>query len=276
MTWWTAVLVVVYILLRLAAPHIRGLPPVLASLGATVLFLVLSLSLVVTATGIAAPWQGEVGALLAAVAVWFLAGVLRNPPLSDCALILGAIALGRLVARGVRYPNLLVPIGAVAALVDIWGVNLGGPVAQVVQKAPETAARFVTHVPSFGGLHFVALVGIGDFAFLALFFTCLRRFEMNVRWAAVLAAVFAVIGLVVAVRFFPLPGLPFIALGVLLPNVHRFHFTQDERIALLYGGLFLVVLLGVATILLHRAAGGAPGDHPSAPNALVPQRREFS
>ena len=268
--WWTAALFVLYVLFRLAAPHVRGLPPLPASLAATILFLVLSLGIVVSATGIVAPWQGEAGAFLAGVALWFVAGARHDPLLSDCALILSAIALGRLVSRAVRYPNLLVPIGAVAAFVDIWGVNLGGPVAQVVQKAPETAARFVTHVPSFGAPHFVAIVGVGDFVFLAVFFACLRRFQLNVTGAATLAAVFAVVGLVVAVRLIPLPGLPFIAAGVLLPNARRFHFTREEKFALVYGAIFLVALLAAGTVLMRRAVPPPAGKQGSVPTQHQP------
>jgi hypothetical protein len=268
-----AILFAVYVALRLLAPHIRVGPTGAATLVATVVFLLLSLAIVVTASRPTMSWQTELAALALGVCLWFFGGTERTGLLSDCALVFSAIPLGRLVSRGIRYPNLLVPIGAVAAIVDVWGVNLHGPVSQVMEKAPETAQRFVTHVPAFGPPHlgapqFVAIIGLGDFVFLALFFACVHRFGMNFGGAAICSAAFALLGLTIALLALPMPGLPFIALGVLLPNARHFHFERSEKFALLYGGLFLVACLGLATAWMHHALPKAPHAPPRAGQQL--------
>jgi len=253
-----AILFAAYVVLRLLAPHLRVGPAGAATLVGTVVFLLLSLATVATASRVPLSWQAELAAMAMGACLWFLGGSERTGLLSDCALLFSALPLGRLISRGIRDPNLLVPIGAVAAVVDVWGVNLHGPVSQIMEKAPEAAHRFVTHVPAFGppqlgAPQFVAIIGLGDFVFLALFFACVHRFRLNFGGAAICSAVLALVGLTIALLVLPMPGLPFIALGVLLPNVRHFHFERSEKFALLYGGLFLMVCLGLATAWMHHA-----------------------
>jgi len=165
-------------------------------------------------------------------------------------LILTAIFFGRSVAGLVREPNLLLPVLATAAVVDLWGVYYG-PVAKVVQRAPEVIQQMAAQAPVFrpptaGGTPLVPLVGVGDFIFLAILLSCVYRFEMNVRgtlgWAAALT-----FGGLMGVSFLPirLPGLVFMGLAGVLANWQHFRFSREEKFALLYAGGLLAGVLGL-------------------------------
>jgi len=88
-------------------------------------------------------------------------------------------------------------------------------------------------------------IGIGDYLFLALFLGVLVRFGMNWRasaiwmWAGVSLALLAI----ELLPFVPaLPGLLFLGLGAVVPNLRYFQFTREERFALLYAGIFVLLL----------------------------------
>ena len=120
----------------------------------------------------------------------------------------------------------------------------GGP------KLGAATARFHLQLPD---------IGIGDYLFLALFLGALVRFGMN--WRASALWMWALVSLALLLIILPtgipaLPGLLFLGLGAVLPNLRYFQFTREERFALLYAGVF-VLLLTVAlyfglTSMLHK------------------------
>jgi hypothetical protein len=76
-------------------------------------------------------------------------------------------------------------------------------------------------------------------------FAALHLNRMNWRGAVVLTAPLIALALIVLtlVPGVPhLPGLFFIGLGVALPNLKYFEYTREEKFALLYAALFVVVL----------------------------------
>jgi len=180
-------------------------------------------------------------------------------------LLLGTF-FGLLVARIIRHANMLGPIGAMVALIDIWGVLFGGIVSQLLtnKHTQNVAHHAMASGPKLGAaaskFHLeLPAIGIGDYLFLALFLGVLVRFRMNWRasaiwmWAGVSLALLAI----VLLPFVPaLPGLLFLGAGAVLPNLRYFKFTREERFALLYAGVFVLILtVGLyfgLTAMLHQ------------------------
>jgi hypothetical protein len=179
---------------------------------------------------------------------------------SDAALMGAAIFGGGIVARMIKAPNMLGPICGAIALVDIWGVLFSGPVAQIIEKSPEIAHKAMPSLPAAGALsknaHFAIpplQIGVGDYLFLGLLFAALHFNNMNWRGTARLAVPFIFVTLM-AVFFFDwnLPGLPAISLAVAIPNWKYFQFTRDEKIAMLWAGLLVIVLSAGAYFAVQR------------------------
>ncbi len=188
-------------------------------------------------------------------------------PAHSLALLLLATFFGLLVSRLIRHANMIGPIGVMVALIDIWGVLFGGIVSQLLtNKATKGLAHAaMASGPKLGaaGAKFgLALpdVGLGDYLFLALFLGLLVRFGMNWRASAwwMGAGICAALLAITLLPFVPaLPGLLFIGLGAVLPNLRYFTFTRDERFALLYAGVFVVILtialyFGLTAMLPHK------------------------
>lgn len=179
------------------------------------------------------------------------------PPRFPFAYILQNFALlglgtffGLLVAKMIRHANMIGPIGVMVAVIDIWGVLFGGIVSQLLtnKATQKLAQKAMAGGPKLGaataGFHLsLPDIGIGDILFLALFLGVLVRFGMNWRasakwmWALISLALFSIVLGVPA-----LPGLLFIAAGAVLPNLRYFQFTREERFALLYAGVFVLIL----------------------------------
>ncbi len=188
--------------------------------------------------------------------------------LAGTGLLLAAMLWGTALAGLVRHANLLPPVAVVVTIVDIWTVLLGGFVQQVQQQAQqgvEIAQRVIeaasVKVPVAGAAMLpgigLPMIGIGDLFFAAFFFALLWRFRLNHRTAYWLAVPLFFVGMVIAqLPFIPwgIPGLPFIALAVLLPNWRAFRYTSEERRALLIGGVFLIALLAVFTYAVRQAS----------------------
>lgn len=175
----------------------------------------------------------------------------------DLALLCGATYAGTLLSRLIRHANMIGPIGAAIALIDIWGVLFGGIVSQLLtnKSTQPLAEKAMAAGPKLGGAsraatgggYSIALpdIGVGDFLFIALLLSVLVNLSMNWRtsarlmWALVCFALLAIQFL----PFFPaLPGLLFIGAAAVLPNWKYFQFTREERFALLYAGVFVLLL----------------------------------
>ena len=183
---------------------------------------------------------------------------LYTETLQDLALLGAATFAGALLAKMIRHANMIGPIGIAIALIDIWGVLFGGIVAQMLtNKATQPLAqKAMTSGPHLGAIGAarpefsipVPAIGVGDFLFLSLLLAAIVNFGMNWRasaqfmWIAVSCAL-----LLIVQPFFAIPALPgllFLGLGAVLPNLKYFSFTRDERFALLWAGIFVAVLTG--------------------------------
>ncbi len=174
--------------------------------------------------------------------------------LQDLALFGGATFAGTLIARLVRHANMIGPIGAAIVLIDIWGVLFGGIVSQILANktlAPITE-KAMTQGPSLGSASHartgfsieIPAIGVGDFLFIALLLSVLVNLSMNWRTSARLMWLLVVVALLAMqlLALPPLPGLLFIGAAAVLPNWKFFKFTREESFALLYAGIFVLIL----------------------------------
>jgi hypothetical protein len=253
----------VFVLFQWAVPRLPTLGhPVVTLIISTLAFLLLSLAFILNAAKSPLPTAHRLALLVAGTLVWL--GFRKYGVVSELGLIFGAIGLGMLVAQAIRYPNVLLPVALVAATVDIWGVNMGGPVSQIIKKAPNIAETATVKIPKMGAARAqqrgkapppIALIGVGDFLFLSILFACLAKFQMNLRgafWWSVGLSLVALLLLPVVKA--PLPGLPFIALGIIIPNWQYFQFTREEKFAMLYAGILLVVVLTIGFFAMRALA----------------------
>lgn len=195
-----------------------------------------------------------------------LAGQVVVGAIADTLTLSAALLLGSSISVLVRHANLVPPVAIVLTVVDIWTVWLGGFVARVQQKAQEGVAiaqRVVEaatiKVPTVATANYahigIPVIGVGDLFFAAFLFATLWRFALDTRRAFILSVLFVVLGLMLAqLPFMPfgVPGLPFIALAILLPNLRAFKYTPEEKKALLIGAVFLVALIVLFSLIAGR------------------------
>ena len=171
-----------------------------------------------------------------------------------CAATFGGFSLARMI----RSANMLGPIGAIIAVIDIWGVLFGGPISKIMasEAAKPVTQAAMTEGPKIGNAAAqsgfsipMPAIGVGDFLFLAFLLGIIVIHRMNWRtpawttWLLVSGALLSITFL----PFFPaLPGLLFIGAGAVLPNLKYFTYTRDEKFALLWAGvLVLVMTIGI-------------------------------
>jgi hypothetical protein len=197
--------------------------------------------------------------------------------LTDAALLGAAVLGGGLVAKLIKAPNMLGPICGVIAMVDIWGVLFAGPVSQMIEKAPEVAEKMMPSLPKTAelarGVEYAiqpVSIGVGDYLFLALLFAALHLNGMNWRGARNLVIPFIfVILMFVAITGLHMPGLLPIGLAIALPNWRYFQFSREEKFALLWAGLLVIVLSAAAYVAVQRAL---PEKKTNAPSPNLPPK----
>jgi hypothetical protein len=221
-----------------------------------------------------AKWAGILGLIAAGARVGLaflplsksLAARVAVGAIADSLVLAAALFLGSSISGFIRHANLLLPIAIVLTVVDIWTVWLGGFFARVQQKAQEgvvIAQRVIeaatVRMPTVATAQYahvsIPVIGIGDLFFAAFLFALLWKFGLNTRSAFVLSVVFVTVGLMLAqLPFIPfgVPGLPFIALAILLPNLKSFQYTPEEKKALLIGAIFLVGLLALFSLMVRQ------------------------
>ena len=132
---------------------------------------------------------------------------------ANLGVLAAAIALGWLVARGLKKPSYLLTAAAVGALTDIYSVYFG-PSKQILESAVFPYVGFQWGVFGQG---VIPCVGAGDFIFLALFFVGVRFFKLDDRktFLAMIAAFsLGFLSLVLSPK--GIPALPFMAALLLL------------------------------------------------------------
>jgi len=256
--------------LLVAAPLLPGLPPLLGTVVVSSLLAAASFTAICGLSGLRLRLWHEVGLMVLCGGLWYALSEIGVSPeahiplaaTSSIVFMLACVMLGRLLSRLIREPNLLLPVLLTAAAVDIFTVSVG-PTRLALEKAPEKVRSLSVDVPEAGsatgkqgaaGLTIAASIGLGDFIFAALFLTAAWRHRLELTRAAVAATLLTVLAMS-AVLLLPqipaLPLLPFIVAGVLLPNLRYFRLSAQERVAMVVGALFLIVLLAVIYLVIH-------------------------
>jgi hypothetical protein len=221
-----------------------------------------------------AKWAGILGLIAAGARIGLaflplpksLAAQVAVGAIADSLILAAALLLGSSISGLIRHANLLPPVAIVLTVVDIWTVWLGGFVARIQQKAQEgvvIAQRVIeaatVKMPTVATAQYahvgIPVIGIGDLFFAAFLFALLWKFGLNARSAFFLSVVFVIFGLMLAqLPFVPfgVPGLPFIVLAILLPNLKSFRYTPEEKKALLIGAIFLFGLLALFSLMVRQ------------------------
>lgn len=186
---------------------------------------------------------------------------------TDLALMFAATSIGYMVSFIIKEPGVILPVAICAAFVDFWNVILG-PLGQIVEKHPEIVDKVTVHMPTFiPGLP-MAMIGMGDVLFLALFFGALWRFSMNVKGAFWLG--FALLTFsIYLVMFTPIPALPALVpmgIAIIASNWRNFKLKREELMATFYVAVVLLVLLVASAQFMHRAQV-QPTRHPAPAHA---------
>lgn len=307
--FWLGLLFVVGLII-VVIPVNSALVAIAGALVAMLFHVVGTVQFAARATGIAHPWWRVTALMLVSVALWAASQFLVklelytlmeayrqqhqhipgwlsfigqiNYTARPLFLLMAAVFAGQIVARLVTSPNMLGPVCVIVALIDIWGVLFSGPVSRIMEKAPQVAAKAMASVPAVGAaattgnIHVEPLqIGVGDYLFLGLLFAALHLNGMNwrgaIRWVTPLVA----LGLIGVFIFqIPLPGLLFIGLGIAIPNLRYFEYTREEKFALLYASIFVVILTVGVYFAVKRALPdkpdlGAPGNRVSGNRATT-------
>jgi hypothetical protein len=181
---------------------------------------------------------------------------LLNFTLRSLMLVCVGVFGGALVARLIKTPNMIGPVCAIIIMIDIWGVLFGGIVHQLMtNKATQhIASSAMASLPRMASAAArpqqwaidPPAVGVGDFLFLGLLFAALHNLGMNWRGAVLWITPLIILALLAVTFSVPaLPGLLFIGVGVAIPNWKYFQYTRDEKFALLWAGLFVLLLTAV-------------------------------
>lgn len=168
-------------------------------------------------------------------------------------MMLAAGGIGYLVSLRVRDKNLMLPVVMFAACIDFWTVNFG-PVANVMQNAPEVVRAVSAPIPAAGAGAFapVSIIGPGDFLFMALVFAVVHRFQMNPRRNLIYVSIMMSLGML-AVVFGLLPFLPaliMLAAAVVAANRREFKLTREEKISTAIVGILLAASLPLVWFVL--------------------------
>ena len=180
----------------------------------------------------------------------------RARAVTSLLIIVAASALGYLVSFVLRHPNIVLPVAAFSAYVDIWTV-LVGPTSRAIEKIPHVVHAVSAALPAPGSATAepISFVGPADFIFLAMFFGALYRLGMEPRRTFWIAFPLLSLGMtaVLAGQFAPgLPALVLIGFAVIMANFRHFKLKREEYIAMGIVAVLLVAAIFVLTPVLSR------------------------
>jgi len=168
-------------------------------------------------------------------------------PLQSLAVLYTAALLGCVVSAIFREPNVLLPVALLAPIIDYWTVKFG-PVSHAIVSPRDILPVVSVTIPGAHALKPLALMGAGDFLFMAMFLAAAERLKMQpdrTVWLFIpLVAITMILVLWVdAIGRTGMPGLVVISLGFLIANWRCFRLTRGEIVitSVIVGMAFLVV-----------------------------------
>ena len=172
-------------------------------------------------------------------------------------IMLASINIGYLVSLRISDKNLLLPVVMFAAFVDLWTVTQG-PVAAMLNKAPEVASAVSAPIPQVGTGAFMpsTMIGPGDFIFMALVFAAVHRLKMDAPRNYLYIFISMTIGMLAVMFGFlnSLPALITLAIAVVAANRREFNLSRQEKISTVIVGVILLASLPLVWSILKPAA----------------------
>ena len=261
----------VYLFLLLVASRL----PAPGGMGATVLSIAvfIYLPLAIIYHGVRVPLRplSEFLVGLIALGVWLgITGIESHGnasltgPARNVSLLVSCLFFGMLASRIMRDRNVLVPACIVAALADLLSVGWGFT-SHALRESPALVTKLAVAVPALapqvgtaaavGKYPIVAIMGVGDLFFVALFFAAAARFALPLRrtfcFVFPLVALAMLLTLTGVLPWEGTPGLPFIAAGFLAANTKSFRFSDEEWRAIKIAGAALLVLSVVLFVVWY-------------------------
>jgi hypothetical protein len=157
--------------------------------------------------------------------------------------ILAAVGLGTMFACAIRERNILLPAAVFAAFADYFMVRYGTVHVALKTEAGQQVVRAMSaEVPRLHASLPVLTIGMADFVFLAFFFACVYRFELNLK--ATYAALFVLLtaSLLFVSRVGPIPALAPMALAFVAVNFRRFKLSRTELQAMTTAAVIVLIL----------------------------------
>jgi hypothetical protein len=181
------------------------------------------------------------------------------PTALDCAIVLvlllaaGTSAGGVLGAR-IEHVGHLLPVAIVSSLADLVSVLTPGAPSDVVVATPALLSVLAVSWPMPGTHDLPAILGVGDIAFVALYFAAARKHGLSRgRTAVALALGLAVTAVVVARTALPIPALPFLGAAMLAAHPAARSLPGKDRRAALVG--LIAIALALGALVLFRRSG---------------------
>ncbi|MBU0606254.1 MAG: hypothetical protein KKI08_00155 [Armatimonadetes bacterium] len=270
--WRVALFALLALGLLTGLPYVRGVPPLVGTITATVLFLLLTLLVIREAAQFRPAPLADACGLVACLGLWHATGLWAEylkqlrPVLgaAEGLLFLGAcVFFGRLLSLIVRERNMMLPVAVIAGLADIFTVFFG-PTGEALEHVPSLVQKLSVGIPQIGsatgaqggaGLSHIATAGLGDFVFLTFFLVGVCRFGLRARgtfWAIFGVTLVGMAGVLLLPRLPAAPLLPFIVTGFLIANAGAFALTRTEKLHTAIAIVFFAVLMAVAALLMHR------------------------
>jgi hypothetical protein len=172
--------------------------------------------------------------------------------LLDLGRALAAAGVGALVAAMIRDRNILLPASVFMAFADFVVVyNPIGPVHQALQThhGRQMIRAMSSHVPTPHPSLAPLTVGMADYVFLAFFFACVMRFEMNLRGTFVAFFVTLTLTLFFVASVNAIPALAPMALAFVAVNFRFFRLSRSEIQAMGVAFALILVVVGVLFVM---------------------------
>lgn len=181
----------------------------------------------------------------------------RARALASLLTIIAASAFGYLLSFILRHPNIVLPVAAFSAYVDIWTVLIG-PTAHFVEKRPHVVSSVSAAMPAPGsasiGVEPMSFIGPADFIFFAMFLGAIYRMNMEhlrTFWIAFPLLTVTMASVVAGLFQTGFPALVTIGFAVIIANYRHFKLKKEEYIAVGIVAVLLVAAIFVATPMMQ-------------------------
>jgi hypothetical protein len=190
-----------------------------------------------------------------------MALAILSTPLMGISLTFSLTALGILLSKIVRDPNILLPVAVIAMPIDYIGAMTKiGFTADVVKHHSKIIQHVFVNLPTMRGLAPIGMIGPGDVLFIAFFFAVAKNLNMNYRgtfrWmygllSLTMLEVIGLFGVSIDIAALVPMGIAMIA-----ANRASFKLQRSEVFASIYAGALVLALVVAFYLYTHYAYFG--------------------